>query len=493
MVERGQLSETQVQAAQSRATIRVAIEQDTVNGPKIQRTLDRLATEYSGKRAEGEDIAATEAGLRAALQDLVELGSINPEEVEGLVALYKQSWSDAGTALDVELANTRAHTLALQAQAENYRADAAARRAQAAKDEAEAAAGKHGMSAETRLALQAGYEAEKEYLDSRYPGCGESADAEAQAGMSLAGTNCQQYRMELDEMWNRYATMYENYQVVPPSATVQNTRELQAYEQSLTEEYGPEAADAMMLYLFATQEAGLRVDPFVPGEDDPVAWMDTWGYSADQVVAQYDSVLAARDAEALQLAEERAAEVQASGPYAQAYQAWVQSDRDLSPDEIERYAQEFGITSGQLNRLFVRTYAEQQGGLAGFVEGVGEFGENVSQGVGEAVSGFNRWLGGEQPAQPAQPAQQVTPEQQWQQSPLGRFSQDVVRSDLAALEAMMEIVPTGPGFNDRQPRWAMDAGLQAQAAAIGAKYGIRGDALTVLRELENRARAGGLR
>ena len=94
-------SPADIAAAKSNAAVNKTILQDEMNGKKIARSMDRIQKFYSGTPA---DPAAAEASLAAELQGLVELGELDPSQVDGIVSMFKQGWSNTQTAFNGEMA-----------------------------------------------------------------------------------------------------------------------------------------------------------------------------------------------------------------------------------------------------------------------------------------------------------------------------------------------------------------------------------------------------
>lgn len=284
MVAAGLLTEGDINAMVGRSLIRQQLETETVNGPKINRLLDRLSTEYTSKRpAPGQEDAA-EAGLRATLQELVELDALSEEEVEGIVDLYRRAWVEGGDMYAAELALTRA-------QGEAFRAQARASRAAADRDAS-------GPGFDLNAAKWR-FESELEILGNMYPGCGELPSMSEAEGALAAGVqpgNCDAYRAELATLRNNQEMlMMEVYGFSPSDTVITDEMVTGAYE-AVVEQYGEDAGRAWALSRGAAQQ-GLPVDPFVEGVDDPREWMSEWGSSEAELLLRVspEGIAAAED------------------------------------------------------------------------------------------------------------------------------------------------------------------------------------------------------
>ena len=118
-----------IAAAKSNAAVNETILRDEMNGKKIVRSMDRIQKFYAGTPA---DPVAAEASLAAELQGLVELGELDPSQVDGIVSMFKQGWSNTQTAFDGEMAMLTLQGELVKANTQDAIASAALRYKQAA-------------------------------------------------------------------------------------------------------------------------------------------------------------------------------------------------------------------------------------------------------------------------------------------------------------------------------------------------------------------------
>lgn len=389
MVREGKITQSQFNAMQTRSSFRALLEQETVNGPKISRANDRLV-QYASKRVEGEDIAVAEAGLRSTLEELVELGAMNPEDVEGIVALYKQGWSDAGTVFDQDEAYMAAQTALLGAQTNKYRADSAAALA--------AGNAPPALTDELLKAADLIFKQRKETLDSAHPGCSESLDIEATLGTEAAGIDCGEYRSELADLRLQFEGFWENLGIIPKSPTANADQFYRDLRASTAEDYGEDAADAQMLFL-AAKDMGLdAIDTFTPGVTDPVEWMNTWGRDPDSIAANYQTVIDMREERRLAVEDERRDALWSDGAFLAAYNEWkpqirpgmdLQESIDFVTDteRLAQIAQQFGLTPAELGGMFSRRLQQERIDAAGgrVALAARNAGQDAAANLGEAV------------------------------------------------------------------------------------------------------------
>lgn len=298
LVQEGKLNRADVAAMESRARLRGVVEREQVNGPKISRAMSRLNM-YSASRPDPKDpeaVSAAVTGVETALLDLVALDAMAEEDVAGIVALFRQAWSDQGTKFDLDNALTQSEIAVNEALARKY----------AAETNILNNPGPGSMIPEDmRLAMKDAFELELENLKAEYPQCADVLTTAELASSQQRG-DCGEYEAKVRDLRDRQGQQYWDIYGIATNSRVLQQANVEAEYERASDAWGQDAADAYFASVTMKAEAeaaGLQIPPdfiFEPTSDETAAeegaaWQAKYGDSQEAVwrsINQYNQDIA---------------------------------------------------------------------------------------------------------------------------------------------------------------------------------------------------------
>lgn len=122
LFDTGQLPNSVIRAAKSKANYNDSIRENTVNAPRIEVVNGNLAR--LAQAPDPQDYDQAEVSVRREAQRLVELGALSPDAVEGMVAQYRHSWEMQNQTQDMNMRTLQEQILTSQAQRQQMLATA---------------------------------------------------------------------------------------------------------------------------------------------------------------------------------------------------------------------------------------------------------------------------------------------------------------------------------------------------------------------------------
>lgn len=123
LMDAGLLTESDLKAAVAQANFRKSLEQDQINGQRVEMAMSQLDTYGNPENfltpGDGyeESWNTATAGLRAVLNDLVGMGYMQADQVDGLVSSFQAGWQNGANSYEMDKALNDAQIAAYRAQA----------------------------------------------------------------------------------------------------------------------------------------------------------------------------------------------------------------------------------------------------------------------------------------------------------------------------------------------------------------------------------------